>query len=341
MKLITDYGTPYELSVAARVGAADREREQNKLSDVLPVENVTGTTITLESNSEGRVEVAEYRAFDAETTFGNADAKGRRQIVELAPLGQQARVSEYDQLTQRNVATPENVKAAIGRKSIHLGRAVADRLEAARGEVLQTGKITINENGFYAEMDFGRDPSMTATAATSWANPSTDWISELNEWMDAYYDLNGELPGRIIAGRKAINAMKSADIFGKVVNDPNSVVSRRVTTEDVQNFLSDEGLPTIQAYGRKVVRGGQSVDVLDPNAIIFVPDTSLNAGSTAMGTTLEAYSPDYGIVPGEEAGIVVGGYQSHNPMGLYLNASALGLPVLHDANRFMAATIIV
>src|SRR5699024_6906520 len=121
-----------------------------------------------------------------ETTFGNADAKGRRQVVELAPLGQQARVSEYDQLTQRNVATPENVKSAIGRKSIHLGRAVADRLEAARGEVLQRGKTTINENGFSAEMDFGRDPSMTATAATSWADPSTDWISEFNKWMDAY-----------------------------------------------------------------------------------------------------------------------------------------------------------
>src|SRR5699024_5445138 len=115
----------------------------------------------------------------------------------------------------------------------------ADRLEAARGEVLQTGKITINENGFYAEMDFGRDPSMTATAATSWADPSTDWISELNKWMDAYYDLNGELPGRIIAGRKAINAMKSADIFGKVVNDPNSVVSRRRTTEGDQSCLGD------------------------------------------------------------------------------------------------------
>src|SRR5699024_10878920 len=146
-----------------------------------------------------------------------------------------------------------------------VGLSVADRLEASRVEVLLTGKITIIENGCYAEVGFGRDPSMTTTAATSWADPSTDWITELNEWMDAYYDLNGELPGRIIAGRKAINAMKSADIFGKVVNDPNSVVSRRVTTEDVQNFLSDEGLPTIQAYGRKVVRGGKSVDVLDPN----------------------------------------------------------------------------
>src|SRR5699024_12024808 len=116
--------------------------------------------------------------------------------------------------TQRNSATPENVKTAIGRKSIHLGRAVADRLEAARGEVLQTGKITINENGFYAEMDFGRDPSMTTTAATSWADPSTDWITELNEWMDAYYDLNGELPGRIIDVGNDIYALLSADILG-------------------------------------------------------------------------------------------------------------------------------
>ena len=340
MKLITDYGTPYELSVVARAGAADQEREQNKLSAVLPVENVGGTTITLESSSEGRVEVAEYRAWDAETTFGTASSPGRRQIVELAPLGQQARVSEYDQLTQRNANTPERVRNAIGNQALRLGRAVADRLEYARGEVLQTGKLSINENGFIADVDFGRDPSMTVTAATSWAVPTTDWASELNAWMEKYVDLNGELPGGIIAGNKAIQAMKKADIFSKIVAGADAVYKPRTTAQDVQDFLTAEGLPTITQYDRKVRKGGQAVNVIDPNTIIFVPQAALAAGSTAMGTTLESYSPDYGIAPGEEAGIVVGGYQSHNPMGLYLNAAAVGLPVLHDANRFMAAKII-
>lgn len=341
MKLITDYATPFELSTVARASAAERERVENKLAAFLPTQAVDGITITLESGEDGRVEVAEYRAFDAETSFGHAEGKGRRQIVELAPLGQQRRVSEYDRLVQRNSETPERVKQVLGKAAVNLGRAVADRLELARGQVLQTGKATINENGFNAEVDFGRDASMTANEATSWADPTVDVIERINALVDAYVDLNGEVPANIVASRQVVNAIKKSEAFGKVVNDINAAYMRRVTTADVQQFLQDEGLPTIVEYNRKVMKNGAAVDVLDPNTIIFTPNTQLAAGSTAFGTTLESLSPRYGMVPGEEAGIVVGNYESDNPMGLYLNSAAIALPVLHDANRFMAATVLL
>lgn len=340
MKLITDYATPYELSVVARESAADRERVQNKLAAFLPTETVDGITITLESGEDGRVEVAEYRAFDAENSFGHSGGTGKRQIVELAPLGQQSRVSEYDQLVQRNSQTPDRVKQVLGKRAINLGRAVADRLEMARGQVLQTGKATIDENGFKAEVDFGRDATMNVNAAALWSTETTDVIEDIQNWVQAYVDLNGDVPAHIVASRQVINAIKKSDVFGKVVSDPNAVYQRRVTTADVQSFLTDEGLPTLVEYNRKVMKNGQLVDVLDPTKIVFVPDAAIAAGSTAFGTTLESLSPRYGMVPGEEAGIVVGNYQSDNPMGLYLNSAAIGLPVLHDANRFMAATVL-
>jgi hypothetical protein len=115
---------------------------------------------------------------------------------------------------------------------------------------------------------------------------------------------------------------------------------RRVTTADVQQFLQDEGLPTLVEYNRKVMKNGVAVDVISPDTLVFVPNTQSGAGTTAMGTTLESLSARYGMVPGEEAGIVVGAYESDNPMGLYLNSAAIGLPVLHEANRFMAATVL-
>lgn len=340
MKLITDYATPYELSVAARVSSEDRERTDNKLSEILPTETVDDVNITLVSGADGRVEVAEYRAFDAETSFGHTDATGKRQVVSLAPLGQQARVSEHDRLVQRNSSTPERVKQILGRKAVDLGRAVADRLELARGQVLQDGALNISENGFQAEVDFQRDPAMTVNAATPWSDQSVDVIEEIQNWVEAYVDLNGEVPEHILSSRQVINAIKKSNIFGAVVNDPNSVVTRRVTTADVQQFLVDEGLPTLKEYNRKVRRNGASVDVLNPNILVFTPPATSGAGSTALGTTLESLSPRYGMVAGEEAGIVVGAYESDNPMGLYLNSAALGIPVLHDANKFMAATVL-
>lgn len=340
MKLITDYATPYELSVVARASQEDRERVDNKLSEVLPTENVDGITITLMSGEDGRVEVAEYRAFDAETSFGHTGGSGKRQTVELAPLGQQARVSEYDRLVQRNAATPERVKEILGKRAVNLGRAVADRLEMARGQVLQTGKLTINENGFNAEVDFQRDPTMQVNAATPWSDPTVDVVEEYARWVDAYVDLNGEVPAQALASRQVINAFKKSDVFGTIVSGPDAVYQRRVSLADVQAFLTEEGLPTLKEYNRKVMRNGANVDVLDPDYMVFVPSATSGAGSTAMGTTLESLSPRYGIVAGEEAGIVVGSYESDNPMGLYLNSAAIGLPVLHDANKFMTAKVL-
>lgn len=340
MKLITDYATPYELSVVARVSQEDRERTDNKLAEVLPTENVDGTTITLVSGEDGRVEVAEYRAFDAETSFGHTGSSGKRQTVELAPLGQQARVSEHDRLVQRNASTPERVKEILGKRAVNLGRAVADRLEMARGQVLQTGKLTINENGFRAEVDFQRDPTMQVNAAVPWSDPTVDVVQEYSDWVEAYIDLNGEVPAEALVSRQIINAFKKSDVFGKIASGPDAVYQRRASLADVQAFLQDEGLPTLKEYNRKVLRNGANLDVIDPTYMVFVPSATSGAGSTAMGTTLESLSPRYGIIAGEEPGIVVGAYESDNPMGLYLNSAALGIPVLHEANKFMTAKVL-
>ena len=339
MKLITDYATPYELSVVARESAVERERVENKLAAVLPTETVDATTVTLIEGDNGRVEIAEYRAYDAETAFGHAGGPGRRQVVELAPLGQQARVSEYDQLQMRNLGNvPERVRNSIGKTAVNLGRAVADRLELARGEVLQTGKLTINEGGFIAEIDFGRDADMAVTAATPWGTTGAGIIDEINSWVDAYVEANGQMPAAILAGRQVVTAIKKSEDM--IAAASNGAVAQRVTTEFVQQFLEAEGLPQILQYDRKVLQGGAAVDVIDPKVMLFLPAAELGSGSTAMGTTLESQHPDYNMVPGEEPGIVVGAYQSHNPMGLYLNSAAIGLPVLHDPNAFMAATVL-
>lgn len=340
MKLITDYATPLELSTVARMALVQRERTQNKLAEVLPTEIVDGLTITLTSGEDGRVEVAEYRAFDAETSFGHTGESARGQVVELAPLGQQNRVSEYDRLMDRNAATPARVKDALGKRAVNLGRAVADRLEMARGQVLQTGVLTINENGFKASVDYGRDPSMQVNAAVPWFDPTVDVIEEYVKWVEAYVELNGDKPAYGLASTQVINAFKKADIFGRVVSGPDAIYQRRATLADVQGFLQDEGLPTLKEYNRKVLRNGVNTDVLGSEYLIFTPSTSSNAGSTAMGTTLESLSPRYGMVAGEESGIVVGAFESDNPMGLYLNSVAIGLPVLHDANKFMTAKVL-
>lgn len=337
MQLNTDYAQPYELSVAARVSAEERDRANSSLGQFLPAETVMGTSIRLVEGDNGLVEVAEYRAFDAETGFGSTPG-GRTQTVELPPLGQQARVSEYDQLMERNISRPELIKNSLGKVSVRLGRAVADRIEMARGEVIQNGGIEINEGGFVATIDYGRDESMSVVAPTLWSDPTAEVITHLQDWIQEYVDLNGEKPAYIVGSSAALGALKGSDQVRSAAT--GGQVSQFVTTQFVNDFLAAEGIPQIVEYNRKVRKGGILQDVIDPSILSLVPSGESRSGSTAWGTTLESLHPDYAIVPGEEAGIVVGAYQSHNPMGMYANSAAIGLPVLHEPNKFMAATVL-
>lgn len=337
MKLFTDYATPYELSVVARASADERERERVSLATYLPTITVPGTSITTQTGENGLVEIAEYRAYDAETAFG-ATPGGRRQTVELPALGQQARVSEYDQLVQMNIANVDQRRNSLGDTAVRLGRAIADRLELARGEIIQTGKIAFNEGGFVAEVDFGRDAKMNATAGKLWSDKSADPVADLENWVEAYTDRNGDDPAAIIVSKRIFAAVKASDVMRKVAT--NGMVAQAVTNDFVNSWLSANGLPTLIEYNRKVRLKNQAKNVLDPDTLVFVPSADAEAGNTVMGTTLEARHPDYAIPAGEQAGIVVGAYQKHNPMGIELNAAALGLPVLRDANAFMTAKVL-
>ena len=87
-------------------------------------------------------------------------------------------------------------------------------------------------------------------------------------------------------------------------------------------------------------KDGAQVRIIDEDVAIFTPPASAGAGVTAWGTTLESLESEYGIVSGELPGIVVAAMKSRDPIGVYAHAAAIGLPVLKNANAFMAATVL-
>lgn len=336
-ELFTDYAQPYELSLTARVGLEEAEQTAT-LAPYLPVVSVPGTTVTINQVAGGLNEIAEYRAFDAENSFGESGG-GSRLTVELPPLGQQERISEYDQLQMRNISNPDLHVNAQLKVAKRLGSAIASRLELARGQVIATGRFTANENGFITDVDYGRDESLNVTAANLWSDASNATpIADISAWVDAYVAVNGEAPGAVRLSRKAVNAAKkTAEIKAMLpANGPQLV------TNDVLNtLLAADGLPPIVIYDRKVKKKGEVVDIIDPDVAVLLPNTDLGpVGATAMGTTLESLQPEYAIPEGEQEGIVVGAYRAHNPIAQYLNGAAIGLPVLGNANAFLAATIL-
>lgn len=337
MALWTDVVTPLELTTAARMSLDERDRANGGLAQFLPNTTVNDTVVRLSSDSNGLVEAAEYRAFDAETTIG-AVPGGKRVTVELLPVGQKVRVSEYDQLRQRGNATPEVAKNTIGKVAVRVGQAVADRVELLRGQVLATGKATLAENGIVAEQDYARDPEMTVTAATSWATSDTAKpMEDLQKWVDAYTDKNGEAPGTLLLSRKAMGALaRAAEIRSLAVGSSPAIVSHQF----VSDTLAQYGLPAIQVYDRRVRVGGKAVRVLDENTALLLPSDGSSMGATFWGTTLESTDPLYGIAEDDRPGIVAGALQDYDPMGVWVHAAAIAMPVLANANLAMSATVI-
>jgi len=346
MTLWTDVIDPATLTGYVRQSMADYEASKGSLSVFLPNRTVPDIVARFVAGQSGLLDAAEYRAYDTEVSIGGPpDAK--RITLELPPLGRKIRVSEYDQLRSRNVDSDELVLNSILRVAATVGRAISDRIEVARGGVIDTGIATINENGFIASADFSRDASLTVTAATLWSVSATATpLTNFRTWSDVMVNLNGEKPGAALMSTRAFNAMCTCAEFralaATAAGTPNIV-----TREYVQQVLSAFGLPPVIVFDRKVKVAGAVQRVIPDNKVYLLPAPvdpndaeGTDLGGTWWGQTLESMEPDYGVAAVDQPGVVVGAYKTQDPIGVWVHGAAIGLPVLANANLSLAATVL-
>lgn len=336
MILWTDVADPQELTEVARRAAQDREqRNEFNLAQFLPNAHTLSQSVTLEVGDNGFAEAAEYRSYDAETPIGGRGPGGRRVTFELPPLGQKNRVSEYNQLRLLGDGGETAMRTAIGQAAVLRGQAVADRIELERGRVLVSGKAAINENGFIVDSDFGRDDELTVTAGTKWGEDGADPVQDILDWTEAYVDRNGEAPAYIVASTKAVTALSKYNGFL-----PKDSVRRRASFDEINALLEDEELPQIVKYDRRVRVDRVAQRVIPAETLLLLPETDAVLGKTYWGTTLESLEADYSIQVEDRPGIVAGAYKTNDPIAAWVKASAIGMPVLANANLAMAATVL-
>ena len=340
--LWTEVVQPQSLTTVARETLDERERSKNILARFLPNRVVDDIYVQLYATNNGLVEAAEYRAYDAETPIG-ATPGGKKISLELPPLGQKIPVSEYDQLRARGANVPAAGKDLIGRSAVNAARAVADRVELLRGEILATGKALIVENQFSAEQDFGRDPRLTTTVGTKWSQYTIATpIEDLQAQVELYSNISGEAPGYLLVSPPVINNLIRCEEIRKMRGGVNGIPSM-VTVAELQAILESFRLPPMLEYDRKVRKNGVLRRVIDEKVAILLPTVDGDEsplGYTFWGTTLEAVDPAYGIADEDRPGIVVGAYQEDDPKSTWVRANAISMPVLGDANYTAAMTVL-
>lgn len=343
MALWTDLIDPATLTGYVRQAQEDYETSKGTLAQFLPNRTVPNIDVKFVKGATGLIDVAEFRAYDAEPEVGAGPA-AKRVTLELPALGQQIPASEYNQLRAAGDATDETLLGQLLVTATRVARASSDAMERQRGTVLATGRATIPRIGL--DEDFGRPAAMQLVATNLWsASTATSRLDYIRQLCDIYRDQTGEDPGCILLSQAIFTSLAAGVEFQTQLLNGGA---RNATIAQVNDTVTGAGLPPIVKYDRKVGVNGVATRVTPADTLMLLPapvapDDFLGTdlGATFWGRTLTSMDPSYGIQAGSEPGIVAGIYRNEKPpMVADVISDAIGLPVLANANRSLAAKVI-
>lgn len=328
MQLWTDLINPAELTEFAR--EIQENLPPDPLASVFPSAYVDDVVFGWNVN-ESLDDVAEFRAFNAETPIGSGKP-AQRKTAELAPLGKKYIFTEYEQLRRRGSASPETVQAAAERRAVAAVQAIEKRITQLRGSALVTGALTINENRFVQSVPFGRKSAHTnAAPAALWsATSGVDAVADLVKWAGMIDTETGGAPDFLAMTTVGFTAL-AKDIGDKYVTTASGIVSR----DAVNEVLAGYGLPPVTIDNRQIA--GTKVI---PDTHVVLARSGGAAGGTVWGISADADEPNYaagGTTAGP--GIVVGAYKTEDPNTKWIRSDAVALPILSVPDATLSAKV--
>lgn len=340
MFLNTDFIEPSELTGYGREALYNLDVNEFTLSQFLPSQNVDDIDYRFTRGGEGLAEAATFRNYDTPSRFG-ARPGATRVSGSLPPISRQIKLGEYDRLKLRQ-ASDDAVVDAIFADADRMVRAIAARMELARGEALVTGKVALAEGGVVATADYGRNAGNTVTAGTPWTTIATaPALTNMIAWADTYEtNSGGRRPEVALTSRQNLRLLtRNAEIINAVKG--NAAGATRVTLAELNDLLESEGLPPIETYDAQVSVNKVATRVIAADKFLYLPSRGQgnNLGATLWGTTSESLEADYGLGDDERAGVVVGVYKQPNPVAHFTNAAGIGLPVLANPDLTFVADV--
>ncbi|MDT8915753.1 major capsid protein [Amycolatopsis sp. PS_44_ISF1] len=291
---------------------------------------------------------AKFRAFDGGLPTMARDG-GSTSEVSLLPLGNSMNLGEYERLQIQFARTSGTNKAALANAiyndAENLTSSVYNRLELAWGDVLTDGKLTIDENGYKGEADFGVPTGNIVSAAKSWTDPTAPILDDLLSWQQAYVDSGVGAPGAIRAKLKTIRLMQRNEQLVRAIRGPANVsTSQRVTAQELRDFLASEDLPPlVELPDTSLDVDGVATKVMQDGKVLFTPANLGDLGFTALGvsvTALELVNSKHAEMTFQGAAGLVGIVEKVGPpyrQFTYVDATAM--PILSQPKRLFIASV--
>lgn len=326
-----DFIDPVELTEFSRIAASEFDAQSQTLASILPYRGIGDIRYAYSRGMDALVDVAEFRSFDAESQIARRPGASRV-TGELQPISRKIPLSEYAQLRIRNASNDE-IATGIYSDASRLSREVAARFELARGELLQTGNIVLNENGVVSTYASGRNASLTETGpiGADWDDPGSDPIADVIADADLVQSVGGIRPDTMIVSSKImVDLQKHAKVIGALTANAPAYGTRGMV-EDA--FLGIAGVR---------IRVVDSIYPLTTPAIdeeyIVLYNAGVSTGETLHGVTVESTDPKYANLS-VQPGLVAGSWTVHDPATLWTHAVAIGLPILVNPDTTMGRKV--
>lgn len=320
------------------------------LNQILPDQQINDIEAAMDQVTRTN-RAAQFRAWDSETPIGQRDTF-QRSKVKLPPLGQKTVIGEQERLMLERIRTGGDNRGAYV-EAIYADaetntKAVLNRMELARGDVLSDGKFTLtDENGLTLEADFAIPGEHLVSASTVWSDlDDSNPLGELKTWVDLYVETNGERPGRMIMSNTVINNLLLNDeiraLFhtgGALAGSPNLI-----TQAQLNQVLTAYGLPEIWEYNTQINVNGSNTRVIGTDKVIFVPSSPADLGFTAWGITAEALELAAGQNPSlafqDLPGLVGVIMKEGDPVRVWTKVGAVGMPIITNPRLLLVADVL-
>lgn len=341
--LIYDLVDPAELQGFVR---AVQVEQFGLLNGVFPTRPVDDLEYRFTRGEFSDMDVATYRAFDAEAPLGTRPGMSRM-AGELPPISKKMRLGEEQRLRLRQLQGAQGGAAALVNQvfddAARLTRSILGRLELACGDALVNGKVTIAENGVAATVDYGYVAGQKPTRTLAWTDPAADIIGELTAWVEAYSDRTGGLrPAYFLTSGAVRNAMLRNTAMRNylVGNVAAAGTPQLMTVAALGSVLDAFDLPPIRLYDTSLPVGGVTTKVMPTNRLLLMPPGT--PGATFSGTTAEAIelAGARAIANDQIAGMTAVVDKTFDPVSLWTKVSAIALPVLYQPDAITVATVL-
>ena len=293
---------------------------------------------------------ARYRSFDGRIHVSRRDA-GSDKRVNLLPLSSSLTMGEYERLRVEFARTGGTNSGALVRAiyndAANLTSEVQNRIEQAWGDVLTDAKLTISENGYAGEADFGMPGNHLKVANTVWTNVNALILDELIAWSDDYATgdaKNGVRPARMKTSLRVRRAMqRNVQLIGAVHG--NASGKTRVSLAEMNDLFASEGVPVLEPepYDTVVDVDGTTTRTIPDDRVVFLPQNLGDLGALKMGvsaTALELVNSGNSDMTFEQAAGIVGVVDKDGPPYREQTlVDAVGMPVLKNARLLMVADV--